>query len=155
MEIRKLTEPDYDQVLELYVALDELHAQARPDCCVCRDKNETYPRDAYTENLARPDDFELGAFEGGQLVGIVRATLWNESGMVKGLKVVCLDDIYVLPACHRRGIAAKLFAEVEAWAREQEAVRLDVYTWAFNKGAIAMYETMGMTPQQYVFEKKL
>ncbi len=155
MEIRRLAESDYDEVLELYVALDELHIQARPDFFVHRGKEEVYPKEAFIQNLARPDDFELGAFEDGQLVGIVRATLWEESGMVKGLKAVCLDDIYVLPACRRRGIAAKLFAEVETWAKEQGAVRLDVYTWDFNKGAVAMYHAMGMTPQQYVFEKKL
>lgn len=155
MEIRKLTEDDYGQVLEQYVALDALHALARPDCCVLRKREETYPREAFLENLAAPTVLQLGAFENDRLVGVVRATLWNESGMVKGLKIVCLDDIYVLPACRRRGIAARLFAEVEAWAREQGAVRLDLYTWDFNKGAIAMYEAMGMTPQQYVFEKKL
>ena len=155
MEIRKLTESDYEQVLELYMALDELHAKARPDCCVLREGEETYPREAYAQNLADPEVLQLGTFDGERLVGVVRATLWNESGMVKGLKNVCLDNIYVMPAYRRRLIAAKLFAEVEDWAKEQGAVRLDVYTWDFNKGAIAMYQAMGMTPQQYVFEKKL
>jgi len=75
--------------------------------------------------------------------------------MRKDLKTVCLDDIYVLPAYRRRGIAARLFAEVEAWSREQGAIRLELHSWDFNKGAIAMYESMGMTPQRYVFEKKL
>ncbi len=155
MEIRKLTESDYDQVLELYQELDGLHVQARPDYFVRRDKDEIYPQDAYIQNLADPAGLELGAFDDEQLVGIVRATLWEESGMAKGLKTVCLDDIYVLPAYRRRGIAAKLFTEVETWATEQGAVRLDLYTWEFNKGAIAMYQAMGMTPQQHVFEKKL
>ncbi len=155
MEIRKLTESDYEQVLEQYTALDALHAEARPDYFVLREKEETYPREAYLQNLANSEVLQLGAFDGERLAGVVRATLWNESGMVKGLKTVCLDDIYILPAYRRRGIAAKLFAEVESWAREQGAVRLDVYTWEFNKGAIAMYKAMGMTPQQYVFEKKL
>ncbi len=155
MEIRKLIESDYEQVLEQYFALDALHAQARPDCCVCRDKNETLPKDAFLQNLADPTVLQLGAFEGARLVGIVRATLWEESCMVKGLKTVCLDDLYVSPACRRRGIAAKLFAEVESWAKTQGAVRLDLYTWAFNREAISMYQAMGMTPQRYVFEKKL
>ncbi len=155
MEIRKLTESDYEQVLEQYAAEDELHAQARPDFFVHREKEESYPREAFLENLANPTVLQLGAFDDERLVGIVRATLWEESGMVKGLRTVCLDDIFVLPAYRRRGIAAKLFAEVETWAKEQGAVRLDLYIWDFNKGAIAMYKAMGMTPQQYVFEKKL
>ena len=155
MEIRKLTETDYDQVLDLYQALDELHVQARPDNFVHRSRDDTYPPDAYLQNLADPEVLQLGTFEGDRLIAVVRATLWKESGMVKGLKTVCLDNIYVLPACRRRGIASKLFAAVETWAKEQGAVRLDLYTWDFNKDAIALYRAMGMTPQQYVFEKKL
>ena len=155
MEIRKLAGSDYEQVLEQYAAVDELHAQARPDFFVHREKEESYPREAFLENLANPAVLQLGAFDDDRLIGIVRATLWEESGMVKGLRTVCLDDIYVLPAYRRRGIAAKLSGEVETWAKEQGAVRLELHTWAFNEGAVAMYRTMGMTPQRYVFEKKL
>ena len=106
-------------------------------------------------NLPYPGGLELGAFEEGQLVGVVGATLWEESGMRKDLKTVCLDNIYVLPDHRRKAVATKLFAEVEAWAKEQGAIRLDLHTWDFNKNAIALYQAMGMTPQRYVFEKKL
>ena len=155
MEIRKLTEFDYDTVIELYRELDEMHVQARPDYFVRRDKNEIYPKDAFVQNLSHPGVLQLGAFENEQLVGVVRASLWEESGMVKDKKTVCLDDIYILPAYRRKGIAARLFAEVEFWAKEQGAIRLDLHAWDFNKDAIALYQAMGMTPQRYVFEKKL
>ena len=155
MEIRKLIESDYDTVAELYKELDEMHVQGRPDYFVHRDKDNIYPKDAFLQNLAHPDVLQLGVVEGGQLVGVVRATLWEESGMVKDVKTVCLDNIYVLPTHRRKGVATKLFAEVELWAKEQGAIRLDLHTWDFNKSAIAMYQAIGMTPQRYVFEKKL
>ena len=155
MEIRKLTEADYDMVIELYMQLDEMHVQARPDYFVHREREKVYPRDAFLHNLAYPGGLELGAFAQEQLVGLVSATLWEESGMIKGVRTVCLDNIYILPAYRRKGIAAKLFAEVELWAKEQGAVRLELWTWDFNKSAIGMYQAMGMTPQRYVFEKKL
>jgi len=155
MEIRTLTESDYDMVIELYKELDEMHVQARPDYFVRRDTDKIYPKDAFLHNLAYPGALELGAFENEQLVGFVSATLWEESGMVKDVKTVCLDNIYVLPDHRRNGTAAKLFAAVELWAKEQGAVRLELHTWDFNKNAIAMYQAMGMTPQRYVFEKKL
>ena len=155
MEIRKLIESDYDMVAELYKELDEMHVPARPDYVVPREKDKIYPKDAFLQNLAHPDVLQLGVFENEQLVGVVRATLWEESGMRKDVKTVCLDNIYVLPSYRRSGVATKLFAEVELWAKERGAIRLDLYTWDFNKTAIAMYQAMGMTPQQYVFEKKL
>ena len=155
MEIRKLTEFDYDMVIELYKELDEMHVQARPDYFVHRDKDKIYPKDAFIHNLAYPGGLELGAFENEQLIGIVSATLWEESGMVKNVKTVCLDNIYILPTYRRKGVATRLFAEVELWAKEQGAIRLELHTWDFNQKAIAMYQAMGMTPQRYVFEKKL
>ena len=155
MVIRKLIESDYDMVAELYKELDEMHVQARPDYFVHRDKDNIYPKDAFLQNLVHPDVLQLGVFENGQLVGVVRATLWEESGMVKDVKTVCLDNIYVLPSYRRKGVATKLFTGVEVWAKEKGAIRLDLHTWDFNKSAIAMYQAMGMTPQRYVFEKKL
>ena len=126
MTIRKLVSGDYEQVRSLYQELDDFHVQARPDCFVSRE--DAYHRKDYEHNLAYPDGLELGAFVGDRLVGFVRATLWHESFMVKDLKTVCLDNIYVLPAYRRRGIAAKLFAQVEDWARERGAVRLELHT---------------------------
>lgn len=153
MQIRKLVESDYDRFIALYAQLEQLHLQARPDYFTLR--NDAYPKEAFLHNLGYPGGLELGAFDGGHLVGFAEATLWEKSGMRTDLKTVCLDNIYVLPEYRHRKIAAKLFTEVESWAKEQGAIRLELHTWDFNKGAIAMYEAMGMTPQRYVFEKKL
>lgn len=154
MKIRKLEVGDYASMLALYQELDEFHAQARPDCFVHRD--DVFPREAFEANLVNPVCLMLGAFdETEEMVGVVRATLWNESGMVKNLKTVCLDDIFVAVSHRRRGMATMLFEEVERWAQAQGAVRLELHTWDFNRNAIAMYRAMGMTPQRYVFEKKL
>ena len=51
MEIRKLVESDYDQVIELYTQLDEFHVQSRPDCFVHREKDKIYPKDAFVHNI--------------------------------------------------------------------------------------------------------
>ncbi len=153
MTIRNLTSGDYEAMLELYKELDRFHIDSRPDCFV--EREDVYPRADFEHNLAMPISLDLGVFDGNCMVGFVSATLWNESFMVKDVKTVCLDNIYVRPSHRRRGIAAKLFAQVERWAREQGAIRLDLYTWDFNQGAIALYREMGMTPQRYVFEKKL
>ena len=123
--IRKLIESDYYDVVDLYAQLDEFHVKARPDCFVHRDKDEIYPKEAFIHNLSYPGGLELGAFDGKKMVGFVSATLWNESGMRKDLKTACIDNIYVLSEYRRRGIAAKLFSEVESWAKKQGAARLE------------------------------
>ncbi len=154
MELRNLTQADYSAMLALYQQLDHMHVEARPDYFV--DREEVYPREHYDAAVADPECLLMGVFdEKESLVGTVRATLWKESGMVKTIKTVCLDDIFVLPEFRRRGVASMLFSAVERWAKEQGAVRLDLHVWDFNKDALALYRAMGMTPQRYVFEKAL
>ena len=153
MELRKLTKADYPAANRLFKLLDDIHVQARPDYVLPRE--DVFPQEHYDKWMDDPDGLFLGAFNGETLAGLVRATLWHESGMVQGVNTVCLDDIYVLEPYRRHGVARKLFEAVEAWARENEAVRLELHVWDFNRGAIAMYREMGMSPQRYVFEKKL
>ena len=153
MIIRDLTDADYPAVLELYTALDRIHFETRPD--YFGQRACSYPKDAYDECLADGEVLMLGAFEGERIVGITRATLWNKSGMIEGVKTACLDNIYVLPSARRKGIAGKFFDEVEAWAKRQGAVRLELHVWDFNQDAIALYQKMGMDFQYHVMEKKL
>lgn len=153
MTIRNLTDTDYSAVLELYTELDRIHYETRPDYFGKRDCS--FPEQAYREILIDPNSLMLGAFEDDRLLGIVGATLWNKSGMIEGVKTACLDNIYILPSSRRKGIARKLFDQVEAWAKRQDAVRLELHVWDFNQDAIALYQKMGMDFQYHVMEKKL
>ena len=65
------------------------------------------------------------------------------------MKTLACDEVAKAPT------RTEIFHETERWARQQGAVRLDLHTWDFNQGAIALYRAMGMTVQRYVFEKKL
>ena len=153
MLFRKLTKDDYPAANELFKLLDDIHVLARPDYVLPRE--EVFPQEDYDKWMDDPEGFFLGAFEGNTLAGLVRATLWNKSGMIEGVRVVCLDDIYVQEAYRRQGLGRALFAAVEDWAKKNGAVRLELHCWDFNQRAIAMYREMGMSPQRYVFEKNL
>lgn len=155
MEIRILTPEDYSPFLAMMEKVDALHAQARPDCYLARKGEECFPRGAYDSWMGSPDGLLLGAFEDGRMIGTSKAALWTESGMVPGIRWVCLDNIYVEEDCRRRGVAKALYARTEAWAREIGAVRMELYVWDFNRSAIAAYHSWGFVPQQYVLEKKL
>ncbi len=155
MDIRKLNETDYPAALELFCALDDIHTEARPDWFCQREKNEIFPQDAFIAGVNDPDCLFLGAFAEEKLIGLVRATLYPDSGMIKGLANVCLDNIYVLPAYRRQGVAGQLYRAVEAWAKEKEAQRLELHVWDFNHDALAAYEAWGLKPQRYVLEKEL
>lgn len=153
MKIRKLTKEDYAVVLPLYEELDRIHYETRPDYFGKREC--FFPEDAYLQTLSSEDSLMLGAFAEDRLLGMAGASLYHKSGMIQGIKTVCLDNIFVLPQARGMGIGKKLFAQVENWAREKGAVRLDLHVWDFNQDAQKLYRAMGMQYQYHVMEKKL
>ena len=153
MVIRNLEDADYTAVLSLYTQLDRLHHEARPDYFGHREC--AYPKKDYDEVLADPQSLMLGAFEENEILGTVRATLWEKSGMIEGVKTVCLDNIYVSPYHRRKGVAKQLFFLVENWAGEHGAVRLYLHVWHFNRNAMALYQAISIVFQYHVMEKKL
>ncbi len=153
--IRKLTASDYPAAIELFYALDQLHVEARPDWFLVREKATVFPQEHFEAGIADPDCLFIGAFAGETLIGLARATLWQDSGMVKNLNNVCLDNIYVLPDYRHQGVAAKLYASVEEWAAAQQAQRIELHVWDFNKDALAAYAAWDFRPQRYVLEKEL
>lgn len=155
MEIRVLTPEDYLPFLALMEKEDAFHAQARPDWCVARKGEDCFPREAYDSWMGDPEGLLLGAFEDGRMIGASKAALWTESGMVPGIRWVCLDNIYVEEDCRRRGVAGALYAQTEEWAREIGAVRMELHVWDFNHSAMAAYHSWGFGPQRHVLEKKL
>ncbi len=156
MKIRKLTDADYLSALELFFELDKLHADARPDWFMERGKESIFPREAFNTGVRDPDCLFLGAFDSSDaMIGLVRATLWEDSGMVKGLKNVCLDNIYVLPQFRHQGIASEMYRAAELRAKELGAQRVELHVWAFNEAAMAAYQAWGMKPQRYVLEKEI
>lgn len=55
--------------------------------------------------------------------------------------------IEVAPAWRRRGIATRLLAEIEAWARTQKLHRLELTVLAENIPALKLYEKCGFTAE--------
>ncbi len=105
--------------------------------------------------MGNPAGLLLGAFEDGRMIAASKAALWTESGMVPGIRWVCLDNIYVEEDCRRRGVAKALYARTEEWAREIGAVRVELHVWEFNHEAMAAYKSWGFGAQHHVLEKKL
>ena len=90
---------------------------------------------------ARPAVFSVLAFDCGIPVGLVNAIEGFSTFACKPL--VNVHDVVVL-GCHRgRGIAAQLFAEVEAIARERGACKLTLEVLSGNRAARSLYEKLG------------
>jgi ribosomal protein S18 acetylase RimI-like enzyme len=93
------------------------------------------------ELATRPFIFSVLAFEGSAAVGLINAIEGFSTFACRPL--VNIHDVVVLPAHRRRGIAAQMFAEVEAIARERGACKLTLEVLSGNLSARTLYEKLG------------
>ena len=90
---------------------------------------------------ARPFIFSVLAFEGDTPVGLVNAIEGFSTFACRPL--VNVHDVVVLPDFRGRGIAAQMFAAVEAIAVERRACKLTLEVLSGNLAARGLYEKLG------------
>ena len=90
---------------------------------------------------ARSFVFSVLAWDDGIPVGLINAIEGFSTFACAPL--VNVHDVVVIDSHRGRGIAAQLFAEVEAIARERGACKLTLEVLAGNTAARALYEKLG------------
>jgi ribosomal protein S18 acetylase RimI-like enzyme len=95
---------------------------------------------------ARPFVFSVLAFDDDTPVGLVNAIEGFSTFACQPL--VNVHDVVVLPGHRGRGIAAQMFAEIEAIARERGACKLTLEVLEGNAAARALYQRLGFTAYQ-------
>ena len=130
--IRELTISDFEKVEPMMAALHKIHVENRSDF--------------YSENA----QIALTFAENGEIAGIALATIKNRT-----VRSIYIDAIFVLEPFRRRGIATRLFRQIQDTASEIGAERMDLMVWAFNAPALAFYKSLGMKEQRIVLEKQV
>ena len=95
---------------------------------------------------ARPFIFSVLAFDGDTPVGLINAIEGFSTFACRPL--VNVHDVVVLPGHRGRGIAAQMFAEVEAIAVERGACKLTLEVLEGNTAARKLYQRMGFAAYQ-------
>ena len=93
------------------------------------------------ELASRPFVSSVLAFDGIVPVGLVNVIEGFSTFACKPL--INVHDVVVLESHRGRGIAAQLFAEVEAIARERGACKLTLEVLSGNRAARALYDKLG------------
>ena len=150
--VRVATAADLDDLLALNRIVQELHARAEPAVY------KPWSAEAMTATAQRRLRDPAGRYfvavsTSGGLVGYVYAVhkTVEENAFVYGTTFVELDEISVLPAARRRGVARALSSHVALWAREVGASEVRLTVRAFNDTARQAYSALGYRPLQYRF----
>lgn len=131
----------YDDPAHAAALVDLLDAYARDPAGGGAPLSDFARSNLVAELAARPFMFSVLAFDGDAAVGLVNAIEGFSTFACRPL--VNVHDVVVLPGHRGRGIAAQLFAEVEAIARERGACKLTLEVLSGNRAARALYEKLG------------
>ena len=124
MQIRLMTIEDYEAVHALWMTIKGFAIRSIDDS-----------EEGVERFLARNPDTSTVAEVDGKIVG---AILCGHDGR-RG----CLYHVCVHPDYRRRGIGDAFFDRLDAWARENGVVRLELTVECANTAAVALYEKHG------------
>ena len=131
----------YDEPAHAAALVDLLDAYARDPAGGGEPLSGFARANLVAELAARPFIFSVLAFDGAAPVGLINAIEGFSTFACRPL--VNVHDVVVLPSHRGRGIAAQLFAEVEAIARERGACKLTLEVLSGNRAARSLYEKLG------------
>ncbi|MHB1214783.1 MAG: GNAT family N-acetyltransferase [Thiobacillus sp.] len=134
----------YDDPAHAAALLDLLDAYARDPAGGGEPLGEFARANLVSELAARPFIFSVLAFDGDTPVGLVNAIEGFSTFACRPL--VNVHDVVVAASHRGRGIAARLFAEVETIARERGACKLTLEVLDGNAPARALYHRLGFAP---------
>jgi len=155
--IRPAAHEDFEQICDLFRALDEFHVAILPDIFQGFD-GPARPTQILERKITSDDAALFVAELGDKLVGFVdiQVVASPDVPMFKPRKFALIDNIYVEPTVRGSGLAARLFEYACGWAKNRglQQVRLKVYE--ANEGAVQFYERkMKMQRVDATFEMNL
>ena len=137
----ELVRARYDDPAHAAAVLDLLDAYARDPAGGGEPLSDFARSNLVASLAARPFIFSVLAFDGDTPVGLVNAIEGFSTFACKPL--VNVHDVVVASSHRGQGIAARLFAEVEAIARERGACKLTLEVLSGNYTARVLYEKLG------------
>ena len=142
--IRPAVPEDCARIRPLQQQIADLHRAGRPD--LFRAEARLFTQEAFNERLGDPKHRVLIAEAEGQVVGYAFAWVicYRDHPTYMDHDTFYIDDICVLESHRRRGIGRQLFDRCRETARVLGCQNMDLGVWAFNKEAIAFYESCGM-----------
>ena len=154
--IRDLTIEDFDAVNDIFMQMQNLHVEHRPDLYRKIDKPTTAKAWDYEASLGDKNMIMLGAEKEGKIVGFCIAEIRQAEGKALVPHISAhIKNIAVHENYRRRGIGKALYQAAVMRGKELGAVRADLKVYSFNDNAVGFYKSLGMTVQSYTMEQKI
>lgn len=144
--IRIANPGDLEAINDLLRQVLKVHHEGRPD--LFRAQGKKYTDEELLDIFENPDSPVFVYEEDGKVLGYAFCSLeFANSGSLKPVKTLYLDDLCVDASARGRHIGTKLFEFVKAYAAEKGCYNLTLHVWSCNPSARTFYASLGMQPQ--------
>ena len=153
--VRFAREEDLERVNELRKEVNDVHTAGKPEIFKpgfgpeLRDYIHAIMEDPAKKIAVAETDGEIRGF--AVLNHIVRP----ENPFMYERDYLDIDEFGVDSRCRRQGIAAAMIRFIRGWAADNGFSRIELNMWEFNRGALAFYESAGLTTYRRYMEMKV
>ncbi len=144
--IRKAEPRDLPAINRLLEQVLAIHHNGRPD--LFRAEGKKYSDEELLSLFANPETPVFVYEEDATVLGYAFCAARSQnSGSLKPLRTLYLDDLCVDAAARGRGIGKALFRYVQSYASQNGFYNITLHVWDCNPVARAFYESLGLQPQ--------
>ena len=145
IRIRRAAGSDIPRIADLLMQVARVHQLGRPDIFKAGTRKYT---DDELEVLLTDENRPIfvAVNDGGVVLGYAFCVILEKgSHVLNPMRTLYIDDLCVDSAARRQRVGQSLFDYVKTYAKEIGCYNLTLNVWACNPGAMAFYESQGMT----------
>lgn len=144
IKIRKAKITDFQQMLEIYKELDEMHRIEHPELFI-EPEGEARPLEYIQKQIGDEDKYLVVAETANQIVGFAECVVMESSSfpVIKKRKWVELNSLVVMKGWQGKGIGKMLLESVVTWSSEKKISRVELKVFTFNSDAERFYVNAG------------
>lgn len=145
IRIRRAAGSDIPRIADLLMQVARVHQLGRPDIFKAGTRKYT---DDELEVLLTDENRPIfvAVDDGGVVLGYAFCVILEKgSHVLNPMRTLYIDDLCVDSAARRQRVGQSLFDYVKTYAKEIGCYNLTLNVWACNPGAMAFYESQGMT----------
>lgn len=149
--IRKATEKDIPQVLELLHQVNMVHYEIRPD--LFKPHTTKYSAEELA-TLFRDESKPVFVFDEGGVQGYAfcQVSEVKDHLLLQDNKMLYIDDICVDEKARGKHVGKALFDHVKEYAQSIGCHHITLNVWEGNEPALRFYQNMGMQVQKTTME---
>ncbi|MCU7370944.1 GNAT family N-acetyltransferase [Paucibacter sp. O1-1] len=146
---------DLAVICELAQDLNRMHHQAWPTLFAApTDPPVDEPH--WRESIAGPGRAAFVVEAAGEMQGFVTVSVVDEAhSLLQRMRYGRVNSICIRAEAQGRGLGTRLMAVAEQWARSEGAVDMRLVVWAFNDGALRLYQELGYELRSHAMGKPL